>query len=262
MTLDISITSVPFSMLLSTNTRSLLPPCEPPPHPPIPLAPAALTPAVRATSPVPSSPRPSFSPPLLRPSLLPLHSMPYCTASLYSVVYYTARACPQRPEGAPATSPKRRRSPLGSSVPVLVCDRIDNWYNTRIRVVYQYTSILRFLSFVPPTPELILYCIIALYAHNIYIHMVPVFIRSTGILINRPWPLAKANGFILVWESLTGITVSQFASSGPAGPGGTTRMKVTDMPVAVIQVRPPGYFIHVSITTPIVSALKNYYHYR
>ena len=29
--------------------------------------------------------------------------------------------------------------------------------------------------------------------------------------------------------------------------------------VAVIQVRPPGYFIHISITTPIVSALKNYY---
>jgi hypothetical protein len=27
----------------------------------------------------------------------------------------------------------------------------------------------------------------------------------------------------------------------------------------LIQVRPPGYFTHVSITTPIVSALKNYY---
>jgi hypothetical protein len=33
---------------------------------------------------------------------------------LYSVVYYTASACPQRPEGAPTTSPKRRRSPLES----------------------------------------------------------------------------------------------------------------------------------------------------
>jgi hypothetical protein len=29
--------------------------------------------------------------------------------------------------------------------------------------------------------------------------------------------------------------------------------------VAVIQVRPPGYFTNISITTPIVSALKNYY---
>jgi hypothetical protein len=29
--------------------------------------------------------------------------------------------------------------------------------------------------------------------------------------------------------------------------------------VPVIRVGPPGYFIHVSITTPIVSALKNYY---
>jgi hypothetical protein len=33
------------------------------------------------------------------------------------------------------------------------------------------------------------------------------------------------------------------------------------MPVAFIQVRPPGYFTNVSITTPIVSALKNYYRY-
>jgi hypothetical protein len=29
--------------------------------------------------------------------------------------------------------------------------------------------------------------------------------------------------------------------------------------VAFIKVRPPGYFTHISITTPIVSALKNYY---
>jgi hypothetical protein len=50
MTLDTPTTSVPLSMLLSTNTRSSLPPFEPPPHPPITLAPAALPPAVRATS--------------------------------------------------------------------------------------------------------------------------------------------------------------------------------------------------------------------
>jgi hypothetical protein len=29
--------------------------------------------------------------------------------------------------------------------------------------------------------------------------------------------------------------------------------------VTLIRVGPPGYFIHVSITTPIVSASKNYY---
>ena len=29
--------------------------------------------------------------------------------------------------------------------------------------------------------------------------------------------------------------------------------------VTVIRVGPPGYFTHVSTTTPIVSALKNYY---
>jgi hypothetical protein len=29
--------------------------------------------------------------------------------------------------------------------------------------------------------------------------------------------------------------------------------------VPLIQVAPPGYFVHVSVTTPVVSALKNYY---
>jgi hypothetical protein len=32
-----------------------------------------------------------------------------------------------------------------------------------------------------------------------------------------------------------------------------------DISVALIQVRPPGYFTNISITTLIVSALKNYY---
>ena len=31
------------------------------------------------------------------------------------------------------------------------------------------------------------------------------------------------------------------------------------IPVTVIQGGPPGYFTHISITTPIVSASKNYY---
>ena len=31
------------------------------------------------------------------------------------------------------------------------------------------------------------------------------------------------------------------------------------MPVTFIQGEPPGYFIHIYITTPIASALKNYY---
>jgi hypothetical protein len=30
-------------------------------------------------------------------------------------------------------------------------------------------------------------------------------------------------------------------------------------PAPLFQARPPGYFSHVSITTPVVSALKNYY---
>jgi hypothetical protein len=29
--------------------------------------------------------------------------------------------------------------------------------------------------------------------------------------------------------------------------------------VPLIRVGPPGHFIHISITTPVVSALKNYY---
>jgi hypothetical protein len=31
------------------------------------------------------------------------------------------------------------------------------------------------------------------------------------------------------------------------------------MSAAFIQVGPPGYFTHISITTPVVSALKNYF---
>ena len=34
---------------------------------------------------------------------------------------------------------------------------------------------------------------------------------------------------------------------------------VLDISATVIRVGPPGYFAHVSITTPVVSALKNYY---
>jgi hypothetical protein len=33
----------------------------------------------------------------------------------------------------------------------------------------------------------------------------------------------------------------------------------TTTSVTAIRVRPPGYFTHVSITTPVVSASKNYY---
>jgi hypothetical protein len=38
-------------------------------------------------------------------------------------------------------------------------------------------------------------------------------------------------------------------------------MQSLKMSVPLIQVGPPGYFvhIHIAITTPIVSALKNYY---
>jgi hypothetical protein len=35
--------------------------------------------------------------------------------------------------------------------------------------------------------------------------------------------------------------------------------KALDISVTLIRVGPPGYFIHVSITTPIASAMKNYY---
>ena len=33
----------------------------------------------------------------------------------------------------------------------------------------------------------------------------------------------------------------------------------TSLALQVIKVRPPGYFTHISITTPVVPALKNYY---
>jgi hypothetical protein len=35
--------------------------------------------------------------------------------------------------------------------------------------------------------------------------------------------------------------------------------RATGISVTFIQGGPPGYFTHISITTPIVSALKNYY---
>ena len=41
-------------------------------------------------------------------------------------------------------------------------------------------------------------------------------------------------------------------------PGGPTRIRVTDISVTAIQVGPLEHFIHISITTPVVSALKNY----
>ena len=44
--------------------------------------------------------------------------------------------------------------------------------------------------------------------------------------------------------------------SGPVRP---LRLVVCMISVPLIRVGPPGYFIHVSITKPIVSALKNYY---
>jgi hypothetical protein len=39
----------------------------------------------------------------------------------------------------------------------------------------------------------------------------------------------------------------------------TVSSKPAFIPVNYIQVGPPGHFTHVSITTPVVSALKNYY---
>jgi hypothetical protein len=90
--------------------------CLHPPHPPVTPAPAALPQAVRATSfapsPVPSSLLLSSSPTPLSAAPAWRHTALYCL--LYSVVYYATHACPQRPEGAPPTSPKRRRSPLES----------------------------------------------------------------------------------------------------------------------------------------------------
>jgi hypothetical protein len=115
--------------------------CLHPPHPPIALAPAALPPAARATSFAPSPVPLSL---LLSSSPVPLSAAPAWHAVLHcllhNVVRYTASACPQRPEGAPATSPKRRArsddevpwspSSVDCRHSVLVCDRIDNRHNT------------------------------------------------------------------------------------------------------------------------------------
>ena len=36
-------------------------------------------------------------------------------------------------------------------------------------------------------------------------------------------------------------------------------LELSRLSVPLIRAGPPGYFIHISITTPVVSALKNYY---
>jgi hypothetical protein len=83
-----------------------------PPHPPITQAPDALPPTARATSfalsPVPSSLLLSSSPAPPSTALAKHSALHYL---LRSVVHYAAHARPQRPEEAPATSPKRQ-SPL------------------------------------------------------------------------------------------------------------------------------------------------------
>jgi hypothetical protein len=86
------------------------------PHPPITLAPAALPPAARATSfapsPVPSSLLLSSSPTPL--SAAPAQHAVLCCL-LCGAVHCAARACPQRPEGAPA-EPEATKSPGAPAV--------------------------------------------------------------------------------------------------------------------------------------------------
>jgi hypothetical protein len=62
--------------------------------------------------------------------------------------------------------------------------------------------------------------------------------------------------FILVWESLTGIIpVRLFRSCGLRGPGVQLELRrLVCMSVTQMRFRPPSYFTHISITTPIVSA--------
>ena len=113
--------------------------CLHPPHPPIILAPAASPPAARATSFAPS-PVPSSL--LLSSSPAPLSASPAWHAALCcllcSVVHHGM--LPARVRSGPREHQRRARSDddapwSPSSVDyrysVLVCDRIDNWHNTR-----------------------------------------------------------------------------------------------------------------------------------
>jgi hypothetical protein len=67
------------------------------------------------------------------------------------------------------------------------------------------------------------------------------------------------------WRATSGWRTPRRAAGGrtPQAGGGQAgailRMGMLCMSVAFIQVRAPGYFTNISITTPIVSALKNYY---
>jgi hypothetical protein len=102
----------------------------------------------------------------------------------------TARACPQRPEGAPATSRSDEVSGSANTyyrLPGIRHLHVIGYYYSYDTV--EATSVLRFIFFLPPTPELtISFCSITptvLYNSCVraYMHMAPVFIRSTGILL-------------------------------------------------------------------------------
>ena len=76
------------------------------------------------------------------------------------------------------------------------------------------------------------------------------------------WPKPTALDYnTLVWESLTGI-ISVPLPGTYVVEGFTlkhTSPLIYNTPVTRIRVGPPGYFTHISITTTIASALKNYY---
>jgi hypothetical protein len=73
------------------------------------------------------------------------------------------------------------------------------------------------------------------------------------------WPKETAICYMLVWESLTGIWYYLIS------PPQILRFPAVHLELGgltsatVIQGGPAGYSAHVSITTPVVSALKSYY---
>ena len=110
------------------------------PVPPFP-RPSFSPPLERPPSPLPPFPRPSFSPPLLRPLLPSSHSIAHYTSSCIA----QCTALPARVRSGPRKRKRRAEATKSPEVPIIVT------------MLLEYTSILRFLSFVPLTPELTIY---------------------------------------------------------------------------------------------------------
>jgi hypothetical protein len=83
------------------------------------------------------------------------------------------------------------------------------------------------------------------------------FLRGRGLLVPSS-PTRWAMRSPIFWFWAAGVR-HRPQGDNPPPPYSTATYILVLMSVTVIRVGPPRHFIHIHITTPIVSALKNYY---